>query len=124
MCTIAESKISEFVGLFKGVDGGFRPTMSVETALQKLWEQQLGSGFEHINIQQHVPGTTRPIIVSVRREPLKDVRNLLIHPDGDVKLHAQLCMDRFGQRVYNEMFTADKWLTQQVTSATWVSLLS
>lgn len=59
-------------------------------------------------------GVQEAIIVSVLKDPIAKVKEMFANTAGKAVLRPKLVVDADGQRVYNEMWTADKWLTDQV----------
>lgn len=74
---------------------------------------RMGDEFEHIDISGRL-GLDEKLVVSVLKDPIGAVRRMLADPVGKAVLRPTLVMDDSGQRVYNEMWTADKWMADQV----------
>lgn len=74
---------------------------------------QMSQEFEHIDISKQL-GLDEKLVVSVLKDPLAEVRRMLADPNGKAALRPMIVMDAHGQRVYNEMWTADKWIEDQV----------
>lgn len=76
-------------------------------------EYKLCQQFDHIDISGKV-GVAEKVMVSVMKDPIAEVQRMLADPAGKAVLRPTLVMDADGQRVYNEMWTADKWMKDQV----------
>ncbi len=73
----------------------------------------LDKGFELKDIGNQVPGSEGSIFMSVRKEPLELVQELF-SKQTTLALKPVRVYDEHGQRVYNEMWTAEKWEEDQV----------
>jgi hypothetical protein len=59
-------------------------------------------------------GSTSPVLVHVRKEPIKLVSSLFANPAGHATLNPGRLLDEHLQRKYNEMWTAERWEADQV----------
>ena len=77
---------------------------------------KLGDQFKHVDISERM-GVSGAIIVSVLKDPIAKVKEMFANTAVKAVLRPKLVVDAEGQRVYNEMWTADKWMTDQVCRA-------
>lgn len=91
--------------------------MSAKSVYEKVKEYNMSADFEHIDISKKV-NFPDPLMLSVRKNPIGLVKRMFGSKEGQAVLSPGVSFDLDGQRVFNEMWTADKWLNDQVHSHT------
>ena len=69
--------------------------------------------YHHVDIGPQL-GLKAKVLVSVSKDPMALVNELFANPQGRAALWPKLIMDQDGQRVYSDMWTANKWMYDQV----------
>ena len=112
---LSQSALQEVLNCIK--EGGpYNPsTFNATQLLADVRRQYCGSAFEHHDISsefQCAPGTC---IVSVRKDPVGLIRRLFeACPEDDRRLFPSRVTDEYGQRIYNDFSTAERWNRVQV----------
>ncbi|EFJ40359.1 hypothetical protein VOLCADRAFT_108184 [Volvox carteri f. nagariensis] len=107
----AGCKLQEFLRLFKQFPGeAYTPSAdTLKGIYNSLRDYHLGSDFEHVDIGPKL-GLQDTVVVSVRNDPMALVKAMFANKSGRAVLGPKLVMDQDGQRVFNEMWTAEKWM--------------
>jgi hypothetical protein len=111
----AANKLSTMLSIMKRLPGGaYTPSAGgAREMYANVQAYKLGQQFQHVDVSGRV-GVAEKLLVSVLKDPIAEVQRMLADPAGKAVLRPTLVMDADGQRVYNEMWTADKWMTDQV----------
>ncbi|EFJ47097.1 hypothetical protein VOLCADRAFT_92571 [Volvox carteri f. nagariensis] len=115
---LSANNLSKFLTLFRGGDA-YLPSGTNEREVFKNIQthSRAAEAFMHVDISRQV-GLDKELSVAVHKDPIGLVKRMLELPDGNAVLKPTVVMDDDGQqRVYNEMWTADKWISDQVTWA-------
>lgn len=88
-------------------------TSTVKGLYNNLIMYNLKGEYDHVDIGPQL-GLQEKVMVSVRKDPMALVKALFANPQGRAALWPKLVMDHDGQRVYSEMWTAKKWMDDQV----------
>ena len=124
---IAGARVTEFIKLWDDHKGeGYFPG---ERATFGAWQIQLrdgfvDKGFEHVDIgpEFHSP---EPLIVSSRKILWQYLQTMISDTQQEPTLFpAELRDEATGERIYNEMWTADAWLQKQVGNLCCTAILS
>ena len=88
---------------------------TVKGLYNNLRMYNLKGEYDHVDIGPKL-GLQEKVLVSVRRDTMALVKALFANPQGRAALWPKLVMpvDQDGQRVYSEMWTAKKWMDDQV----------
>lgn len=115
MSTCAENKLSTALSLIERLPGGaYTPSATTSRGIYaNVQANKLGEQFKHVDISERM-GVSESLIVSVLKDPIAKVKEMFADTAGKAVLRPKLVVDADGQRVYNEMWTADKWMTDQV----------
>lgn len=111
----AASKLSTALSIIKRLPGNaYIPSASgTREIYANVQAYKLGQQFQHIDISAQI-GLTDRLYVSVLKDPIGKVKEMLSDPAGKAVMRPTLVMDMDGQRIYNDMWTAEKWMTDQV----------
>ena len=115
----AEAKLTKFLYIFQKFPGeSYTPSSnSSGCAYDNVKKYNMGMDFEHIDISEKV-NFPAPLMLSVRKNPLDVVKSMFGSKEGRAVLSPGVTFDSDGQRVFSDMWTADKWLNDQVHSNT------
>lgn len=111
----AEAKFARVLETFKRYPGeSYTPSSTITgDVYENVKKSNMGIEFEHIDISKKV-NCLDPIMVSVRKDPIGVVKRMFGSKEGRAVLSPGVKYDSEEQRVFNEMWTADKWLNDQV----------
>lgn len=109
------SKLSAALSMMKRLPGGAYIPSSTDAReiYANVQAYKLGQQFQQVDISGQL-GLAERLYVSVLKDPIGKVKQMLSDPAGKAVLRPTLVMDVHGQRIYNDMWTAEKWMTDQV----------
>lgn len=114
----AEAKFARILELFKKFPGeSYKPSATTaSSAYENIKNYNIGVEFEHIDISTKF-NLQEPLTVSIRKNPLGVVKQMFASKEGQAVLCPGTTFDADGQRVFSNMWTADKWLNDQVVTS-------